>query len=477
MKIAAAYIRVSDERQDEYSPESQLKLIRDFAKRNDFIVPEEYVFFDDGISAKSTKKRDRFNEMIGIAKTKPQPFEAILVWKFSRFARNQEQSIVYKSLLKKNNIDVLSISEPISSDPFGSLIERIIEWMDEYYLIRLSGEVKRGMTEKASRGEAMCHPAFGFDLKNKCYYPNEYADTVRMIFNDYINGIGMRTIAKKLNSLGIKTTRGGTFDNRHIEYILNNPVYNGKIRWSTDGRAASNRDYNNPNTMIVDGKHDAIIDNETWERTQQRLKEQERMYPKFQRRDQNTEWMLKGLVRCSACGATLTMAGTKCMSMQCHRYARGQCETSHSLSVAKADKAVIQALEEAVGNLQFNVVPIPTDRKSNCIDYQALIDQEHRKLLRCKDSYIAGIDTIEEYKANKEKISKEIEALKEKAAADKQKTSLPTTAQYAEKVRNVIDILKNDTVTARLKNEALRAIIAHIVYEKPEGNLKLFFYI
>lgn len=477
MKIAAAYIRVSDERQDEYSPESQLKLIRDFAKRNDFIVPEEYVFFDDGISAKSTKKRDRFNEMIGIAKTKPQPFEAILVWKFSRFARNQEQSIVYKSLLKKNNIDVLSISEPISSDPFGSLIERIIEWMDEYYLIRLSGEVKRGMTEKASRGEAMCHPAFGFDLKNKCYYPNEYADIVRMIFNDYINGIGMRTIAKKLNSLGIKTTRGGTFDNRHIEYILNNPVYNGKIRWSTDGRAASNRDYNNPNTIIVDGKHDAIIDNETWEKTQQRLKEQERMYPKFQRRDQNTEWMLKGLVRCSACGATLTMAGTKCMSMQCHRYARGQCETSHSLSVAKADKAVIQALEEAVGNLQFNVVPIPTDRKSNCIDYQALIDQEHRKLLRCKDSYIAGIDTIEEYKANKEKISKEIEALKEKAAADKQKTSLPTTAQYAEKVRNVIDILKNDTVTARLKNEALRAIIAHIVYEKPEGNLKLFFYI
>ena len=477
MKIAAAYIRVSDERQDEYSPESQLKLIRDFAKRNDYIVPQEFVFFDDGISAKSTKKRDRFNEMISIAKSKPQQFEAILVWKFSRFARNQEQSIVYKSLLKKNNIDVLSISEPISSDPFGSLIERIIEWMDEYYLIRLSGEVKRGMTEKASRGEAMCHPAFGFDLKNKGYYPNEYADTVRMIFNDYINGIGMRTIAKKLNSLGIKTTRGGTFDNRHIEYILNNPVYNGKIRWSTDGRAASNRDYNNPNTMIVDGKHEAIIDDETWNKVQNRLKEQEKMYPKFQRRDQNTEWMLKGLVRCSSCGATLTMAGTKCMSMQCHRYARGQCKTSHSLSIAKAEKAVIQALEEAVNDLQFNVVPAPTNRESNGIDYQSLIEQENRKLQRCKESYIAGIDTMEEYKANKEKICKISDDLKEKAAAEKPKTTTPTTNQYADKVRNVIDILKNETVTPRFKNEALRTIIAHIVYEKPEGTLKLFFYI
>lgn len=477
MKIAAAYIRVSDERQDEYSPESQLKLIRDFAKRNDFIVPQEYVFFDDGISAKSTKKRDKFNEMIGIAKTKPQPFEAILVWKFSRFARNQEQSIVYKSLLKKNHIEVLSISEPISSDPFGSLIERIIEWMDEYYLIRLSGEVKRGMTEKASRGEAMCHPAFGYNLKNKCYYPNEYADTVRMIFNDYIDGIGMRTIAQKLNSMNIKTTRGGTFDNRHIEYILNNPVYNGKIRWSTDGRAASNREYNNPNTMIVEGKHEAIIDNDTWEKAQSRLKEQEKMYPKFQRRDQNTDWMLKGLVRCSACGATLTMAGTKCMSMQCHRYARGQCKTSHSLSIAKANKAVIQALDDAVNDLQFNVVPTPTDRKSKGIDYQSLIEQENRKLQRCKESYVAGIDTLEEYKANKEKICKQIAELQKSADENRTKTPATSEKQYADKVCNVIEIIKSDSVSQKIKNEALRSIIAHIIYQKPSGKLELFFYI
>ena len=49
---------------------------------------------------------------------------------------------------KKNNIDVISISEPLIDGPFGTLIERIIEWMDEYYSIRLSGEVMRGMKEK-----------------------------------------------------------------------------------------------------------------------------------------------------------------------------------------------------------------------------------------------------------------------------------------------------------------------------------------
>ena len=160
MKTAAAYIRVSDNRQDEYSPSSQLKLIREHAKKNDVIVPDEYVFYDDGISAKSAKKRTAFNNMIALAKDKEHPFDIIYVWKFSRFARNQEESIVYKSLLKKKGVQVVSVSEPILDGAFGSLIERIIEWMDEYYLIRLSGEVTRGMTEKATRGEPLSIPPF-----------------------------------------------------------------------------------------------------------------------------------------------------------------------------------------------------------------------------------------------------------------------------------------------------------------------------
>ncbi len=71
--------------------------------------------------------------MIAAAKSEEHPIDVILVWKYSRFARNQEESIVYKSLLKKQcSVDVVSVSEPLVDGPFGSLIERIIEWMDEY---------------------------------------------------------------------------------------------------------------------------------------------------------------------------------------------------------------------------------------------------------------------------------------------------------------------------------------------------------
>ena len=157
-KIAAAYIRVSDERQDEYSPDSQLKKIREYAARDGYYIPDEYVFYDDGISGRNTKKRGDFNRMIATSKEKDHPFEVIYVWKFSRFARNQEQSIVYKNLLRKKGVSVVSVSEPIPEGPFGALIERIIEWMDEYYLIRLGDEVRRGMTDNALKAKSNGDP-------------------------------------------------------------------------------------------------------------------------------------------------------------------------------------------------------------------------------------------------------------------------------------------------------------------------------
>ena len=73
MKIVAAYIRVSTDDQVEYSPDSQLAEIRKYAKSHGMIIPDEFVFVDEGISGKNTSKRPAFNSMIGAAKSKPRP--------------------------------------------------------------------------------------------------------------------------------------------------------------------------------------------------------------------------------------------------------------------------------------------------------------------------------------------------------------------------------------------------------------------
>lgn len=475
LKIGAAYIRVSDERQDEYSPDSQLKLIRKYAKNNNYIIPDEYIFYDDGISAKSVKKRDAFNKMIALAKSDDKPFDTIFVWKFSRFARNQEESIVYKSLLKKKGVSVLSISEPIVDDVFGSLIERIIEWMDEYYLIRLSGEVKRGMTEKASRGEPMCHPALGYDLINKQYVPNSESVYITQIFENYLNGMGEREIARNLALQGVRTHRGNPPDNRLIDYILHNPVYIGKIRWSTNGRAASTRDYDNPNIMIVDGTHTPLVDIDTWNKVQEKLIETKLKYKPYQRKEQAVRFMLKGLVRCSNCGATLVMQSTKCPSMQCHNYARGSCSTSHSLSIAKANKAVISALETAVNTLQFNIEPAESKVDSPAIDFDKLIKSEELKLRKIKEAYMSGIDTLEEYQQCKAEILDTINRLENEKKEQTPKETTVDNKIFAKKVVSVLDFIKAPDVTEQAKNEALRSIISKIIYVKPENRLDIIF--
>ena len=57
LKIAAAYIRVSTDEQAELSPDSQLSVIRSYAEKNGCILPDNYIFVDEGISGRTAKKR------------------------------------------------------------------------------------------------------------------------------------------------------------------------------------------------------------------------------------------------------------------------------------------------------------------------------------------------------------------------------------------------------------------------------------
>ena len=61
LKTAAAYIRVSTDNQTELSPDSQIKVVQQYAKQNGYIIPKEYIFRDDGISGRSADKRPQFN--------------------------------------------------------------------------------------------------------------------------------------------------------------------------------------------------------------------------------------------------------------------------------------------------------------------------------------------------------------------------------------------------------------------------------
>ena len=136
----------------EFSPDSQLRSIQAYALNHHIELLPAHIYLDEGISGRNASKRPAFLQMIANAKKKPHPFDLILLWKFSRFARNRQDSIFYKSMLRREcGIDVISITEPLSPDPTSILIEALLEAMDEYYSVNLAQEVRRGMNEKFRR--------------------------------------------------------------------------------------------------------------------------------------------------------------------------------------------------------------------------------------------------------------------------------------------------------------------------------------
>lgn len=475
LKIAAAYIRVSTDDQIEYSPDSQLKNIRSYAKSHGYILPDEYIFIDEGISGKNTKKRPAFNQMIGTAKLKPKPFDAILLWKFSRFARNREDSIVYKSMLRKQlSIDVISISESIGDDKMSIIFEAMIEAMDEYYSINLAEEVKRGMLERVTRGEAVSIAPFGYKMiDKKLVIDPETAPIVKMIFNEFIAGGNKTQLARKLNNMCIKTNRGNDWDNRGIEYILNNPVYIGKIRWTPTGKAK--RNYNNPDTMIVDGSHEPIITTEEFEKAKEQLNEVARVYKKYARQTP-CDFMLRGMLRCSNCGATLVMSSNKSY-LQCYQYNHGKCQISHSISISKINKIVIETIEASFesGIFTLNIKNKPIE--DNRINYVELISKEQAKLKRAKEAYEAGVYDLTEYSESKKAIQEIIDTLKKQMSTNDKPNIEMLKKQFADKHKETLKELKSPDISEADKNQLMRSFVDNITFHRPSCTISVYFYV
>ena len=481
MKTGAIYTRVSteDQAREGYSLDAQLKAIKKYAQSNDIIIEPQYIFCDEGISGRKAEKRPAFMEMIKQAKSKPKKFDVILVHKFDRFSRNREDSIVYKSLLKKEyGIPVISITEPLDPDDKMSVImEAFLEAMAEYYSLNLSGEVKKGQLEKHQHGELQTNPSFGYDVSNNVLVKNEeQSKIVKMIFEQYaLEHIPMMQIAKNVNNLGIYTKRGRKFENRTIYYILNNPVYIGKLRY-TPGRRNS-YDFDDPNTILVNGKHEPIIGIDLWNETQKELAKNNKWKKPRQHIDMEPKTWIKGLVRCKTCGCTMVMYGKN--KLRCNGYNKGKCNNYSTLSIDEVCNLIIDSIKT---NFKKGIINgIIATKKKNSINnqYDIIIDklnQIDHKLDRIKQSYMDGIDSLEEYKRNKEIIINEKNKLNEELSKiEKPINNKDRKKEIIENGKKIYEILLDNNISIKEKNDIANTLINKVEYDFETNNLELYY--
>ena len=302
MTPVAIYARVSSERQYiENSISAQIRVLKDYANSHGHPVAATYV---DEAKSGRIANRPMFREMIAAAEKPNPPFEIVLVWKFSRFFRDQLQSMTYKAMLRQKGITVSSINEPVENSPSGRMTERILESIAEFESENLAQDVRRGMEEAALRGAYLAaRPPYGY---NRIKVPDgrrelvtlqavqEEAETVREVFRLCGDGAGLRKICQYLNHMDIPSTTGGRWNIHAVRRVLTNPAYVGTAVWgrTKKGQAAD--------PIVCPGAWEAIVSQEDYDAAQAALtnRKPRAMHPAIA----GSPHLLSGLMRCGVCG-------------------------------------------------------------------------------------------------------------------------------------------------------------------------------
>ena len=297
---AVIYARYSCGHQREESIEGQLRECREFALKNNLCVIGEYI--DRAYSAK-TDNRPEFQKMIKDSIYKK--FNAVIVWKLDRFARNRYDSLRYKMILKKNMVDVISATEKISRGSEGIMLESILEGYAEYYSAELSEKVMRGMTENALKCKfngGYVPIGYYIDENNQYQIDVITAPYVKDAFVMYASNFSMKEIAEYLKDKGVRTSRNKIISLRTMSTIFRNRKYIGE--------------YSFKDIVIPDGIP-PIVPSKLFDEVQKKLDTNQR--------NSNTEmkqrYILSAKLRCGKCNSLMCgESGTSITGKVYHYY-------------------------------------------------------------------------------------------------------------------------------------------------------------
>lgn len=346
MKRVVFYARVSTESNVQlHSLEEQRKFFLKFINENhDYSFVGEYV--DEGITGTSMKNRNAFNKMMRDALN--HKFDLILVKDISRFSRNTLDTIEQVRLLKANGIDVIFLNDRIdTSQSDGELNLSLLATMAQDESRKNSNRVKWSMTNEMKNGRMYLEHIYGYDIiDGQLIINEEEAKVVKMIYDLYLQGLGLTAISLKLKDLNIKTCRNK--DNwalSVISFILSNEKYTGDL--ATHKRSVD--DYlthlavNIPKEeqYYFPNHHEAIIDKETFERVQI---ERKRRSTKKQSPTYN---FLTGKLQCGYCGGYLRKNNYHKIYYTCEKHDVFQsCSNNNSLHVTILKKMLWVVLND-----------------------------------------------------------------------------------------------------------------------------------
>lgn len=471
---AALYVRVSTEEQAEegQSIEAQLAALRAYAVTHGMEVVEEFV--DRGFSA-TTDRRPAFQRMVALARRRPRPFDVILVHKMDRFARNREHAIVYKNLFRREcGINVVSILEPFDESPIGQMMEGLMEIMAEFYSANLSQEVLKGMRHKAQAGAALGLAPIGYRIgpDDRLEPDPATAPVVRWIFEQYAAGVPMNQIVRKLHVEGLAlfgpSLPSYKWSVPGIRVILCNETYVGVKVWGLRRKRGS------PSEPIrVEGAHEPIVSRELFDRVQNRLLANRGGRSKY------GDYLLKGLVRCGACGGGMALvmqtsrpnrSGEREVLpiMVCSRYYKStsECYPRNWVYMADLEKRIGEALRDLISNnapLEAYEWELPDDVRRDVSALERRLEALETAFKRQLVAYESGVIDLDELREAKARLSSERQRLQ--AEVDRVRKEAGMLPRLSKETRASLSRALDALVDGSLPLQTRRAVVQKVLHE------------
>ena len=308
------YGRVSTEHEAQLSAlENQMQWYDDQAKYHpNWTVVEKYI--DEGITGTQAKKRPAFHRMLEDARS--GKFDLIVTREVCRFARNVVDTLVVTRELKNIGVEVFFIDDNIwTMDGDGELRLSLMATLAQEESRKTSERVKAG--QKISRDNGVLYGngnIVGYDRVGDTYVINEeQAETVRMIFDLYLQGYGSMKIANILTERKRKTASGLVkWSISNIMRAIRNATYTGTKCYnkSRSNNFLEQKRINNLDMSTyeyIEGDFPAIVSQEVWDKAQEirtnRVKPSLVSSTKttHSKRDSKDIWV--NLLRCS-CGSS-----------------------------------------------------------------------------------------------------------------------------------------------------------------------------
>ncbi len=401
----AVYARYSNEKQNSLTIDQQVRKCREFAGSQRLCVLDQHIYADEAISG-ATDDRAGLRRLLSAAREKPRPFDVVLVDDTSRMSRDLEHSLGIMKQLKFAGIRVMFVSQGFdTSAPQSQTLLTVHGLVDSLYLEELAKKTFRGVEQLAMNGLHTGGRVIGYrrvpiesaTQRDSYGRPKiegvrlevdpDQAQTVQRIFDRYAGGHSLKRIAMDLNREHILSPQpqkgriARSWCPSSVRHILHNERYRGVILWGRTEKLRSesgkriNRRKPTSEWRRKEIPAQRIVSDELWNAVRQRMQTVNDLYALEARRPgilraraASSRYIFSGLLKCSLCGASITVVSGCSRKRQDVRYGcsmhynRGHGACSNTLLIARRglEEQLLAGLQAKV--LHPDVIAYTLDR-------------------------------------------------------------------------------------------------------------------